>query len=75
MAEAREYRVNVYTHERVGPGGEPLTKPRPLLVLAYTRYQGEGACIHRVMAISGDEAKRFAVRDHLATCLGLARKE
>ena len=75
MGETREYRVNVYTHERVGHDGKPLAKPRPPLVLAYTMYQGEGACIHRVVAISGDDAKRLAVRSHRATCLGLARKE
>jgi hypothetical protein len=61
-------RVNVYTHERTDGRGNRVN--RPPLVLAYTRYQGEGACVHDVRGVTnGTEAKRMAIKDHRANCL------
>lgn len=65
-------KVNVYTHERTDSRGAPLANPRPPMVLAYTRYQGEGACVHDVPGPSWDRATKQAIKDHKEKCLGIA---
>jgi hypothetical protein len=60
-------RVYVYTHHEVN--GRPRRVP---MVLTYTTYQTEGACIHDVEARNGYEAKRVALREHRTRCLALA---
>ena len=63
-------RVNVYTHERTDAHGRPLVNPRPPLVLAYTRYQGEGACVHDIQdEKTWKRATSAAIKQHRDRCL------
>lgn len=63
MRGEKVYKVGVFSD----PDGK---RPR-----AYTMWydpQWSGCCEHSVAALSGAEAKRFAIRDHMATCQSAA---
>ena len=62
--------VFVYTHWS-GAFGQPRKTP---LVLAYTRYQGQGACVHGVPDAKGEQAKQLAIKDHRARCIDMSAR-
>lgn len=57
--------VYVYTHARTQWKG----RPRPPLVLGYTRHQGQGACLHEVASGPWHRVCQAAVKEHREKCL------
>lgn len=57
MRQKKLYKVYVYNNH----GGSRIHTNRPL---AYLRYLASNACIHEVMARSGYEAKKVAIKEH-----------